>query len=143
MAQDLRELANPAVRAIAPYVPGKPLEELEREYGIGNSIKLASNENPLGPGPRALDAIAKASQELGLYPDGNGFQLKQALSKQLGCAMECITLGNGSNDVLAMLAEAFLTPQTEAVFSQYSFAVYPIVVQAAGATARVAPALGN
>lgn len=143
MAQDLRELANPAVRAIAPYVPGKPLEELEREYGISNSIKLASNENPLGPGPGALTAIAAASNELGLYPDGNGFQLKQALSKQLSCATDGITLGNGSNDVLSMLAEAFLTPQTEAVFSQYSFAVYPIVVQAAGATARVAPALGN
>jgi histidinol-phosphate aminotransferase len=143
MAQDLRELANPAVRAIAPYVPGKPLEELEREYGISNSIKLASNENPLGPGPRALAAIASNSKELGLYPDGNGFQLKQALSKQLGCAMECVTLGNGSNDVLSMLAEAFLTPQTEAVFSQYSFAVYPIVVQSAGATARVAKAFGD
>jgi histidinol-phosphate aminotransferase len=143
MAQDLRELANPAVRAIAPYVPGKPLEELEREYGISNSIKLASNENPLGPGPRALAAIAGAAKELGLYPDGNGFQLKQALSKQLGCAMDCITLGNGSNDVLSMLAEAFLTPQTEAVFSQFSFAVYPIVVQAAGATARVAKAFGD
>jgi len=143
MAQDLTELANPAVRAIAPYVPGKPLEELEREYGVTNSIKLASNENPLGPGPRALAAIAGASRELGLYPDGNGFKLKQALSKQIGCAMDCITLGNGSNDVLSMLAEAFLTPNTEAVYSQYSFAVYPIIVQAVGATARVAPALGN
>jgi histidinol-phosphate aminotransferase len=79
-------------------------------------------------------------REIGLYPDGGGFALKQALAKKYGCAMECITLGNGSNDVLVLLAEAFLTPDTEAVYSQYAFAVYPIAVQATGATARVAPA---
>jgi histidinol-phosphate aminotransferase len=133
-------LAAPPVRLIAPYLPGKPLEELEREYGISNSIKLASNENPLGPGPKAIAALQKAVQEIGLYPDGGGFALKQALTKKYGCAMECITLGNGSNDVLVLLAEAFLTPDTEAVYSQYAFAVYPIAVQATGATARVAPA---
>lgn len=141
--KDPAELAAPAVRTLAPYIPGKPLEELEREYGISNSIKLASNENPLGAGPRALAAIAAASQEIGLYPDGSGFTLKQALARKHGCPMESITLGNGSNDVLVMIAEAFLTPQSEAVFSQYGFAVYPIAVQATGATARVAPALPN
>jgi histidinol-phosphate aminotransferase len=133
-------LAAAPVRSIAPYLPGKPLEELERDYGISNSIKLASNENPLGPGPKAIAAMQKAVQEIGLYPDGGGFALKQALTKKYGCAMECITLGNGSNDVLVLLAEAFLTPDTEAVYSQYAFAVYPIAVQATGATARVAPA---
>lgn len=133
-------LAAAPVRGIAPYLPGKPLEELEREYGISNSIKLASNENPLGPGPMAIAAMEKAVREIGLYPDGGGFALKQALAKKYGCAMECITLGNGSNDVLVLLAEAFLTPDTEAVYSQYAFAVYPIAVQATGATARVAPA---
>ena len=133
-------LAAPAVRGIAPYIPGKPLEELEREYGIRDSIKLASNENPLGPGPRAIAAMQKAAQEIGLYPDGGGFVLKQALAQKYGCALDCITLGNGSNDVLVMLAEAFLTPQSEAVYSQHAFAVYPIAVQATGATARVAPA---
>lgn len=138
---DPTQLASPYVRTLAPYVPGKPLEELEREYGIRNSIKLASNENPLGPGPLAREAMAKAAAEIGLYPDGNGFALKQALARKHGCALECITLGNGSNDVLVMLAEAFLTTDSEAVYSQYAFAVYPIVVQAAGATARVAPAL--
>jgi len=138
---DPTQLASPYVRTLAPYVPGKPLEELEREYGIRDSIKLASNENPLGPGPFARAAIAKAANEIGLYPDGNGFALKQALARKHGCALECITLGNGSNDVLVMLAEAFLTTESEAVYSQYAFAVYPIVVQAAGATARVAPAL--
>jgi histidinol-phosphate aminotransferase len=136
----LAQLASAAVRGIAPYVPGKPLQELEREYGVKDSIKLASNENPLGPGPKALAAIAKASQELGLYPDGNGFQLKEAIAKKMNCSMEQITLGNGSNDLLQMAAEAFLTTDVEAVYSQYAFAIYGIVVQATGATARVAPA---
>jgi histidinol-phosphate aminotransferase len=140
---DPNSLASPYVRTLAPYVPGKPLEELEREYGIRDSIKLASNENPLGPGPLARAAIAAAAANVGLYPDGNGFALKQALARKHGCALDCITLGNGSNDVLVMLAEAFLTTASEAVYSQYAFAVYPIVVQAAGATARVANTLPN
>jgi histidinol-phosphate aminotransferase len=142
MPFDPASLVAPAVRHLAPYVPGKPIEELEREYGIRDSIKLASNENPLGPGPLALRAIAAASEQVGLYPDGNGYTLKRALASKHGCALDAITLGNGSNDVLVMLAEAFLTPQTEAVYSQYAFAVYPIAVQATGAIARVAPALG-
>jgi histidinol-phosphate aminotransferase len=137
---DPSTLASQYVRTLAPYVPGKPLEELEREYGIRDSIKLASNENPRGPGPLAQAAIAKAAAEIGLYPDGNGFALKQALAQKHGCSIDSITLGNGSNDVLVMLAEAFLTTTSEAVYSQYAFAVYPIVVQAAGATARVAQA---
>ncbi|HKS53719.1 MAG TPA: histidinol-phosphate transaminase [Steroidobacteraceae bacterium] len=140
MPIDPAKLAPDGVRTLAPYIPGKPLEELEREYGIRDSIKLASNENPLGPGSRALAAIAQASREIGLYPDGSGFKLKQALARKHGCSTECITLGNGSNDVLVLLAEAFLSPQSEAVYSQYTFAVYPIAVQATGATARVAPA---
>jgi histidinol-phosphate aminotransferase len=140
MPIDPAKLAPAGVRTLAPYVPGKPLEELEREYGIRDSIKLASNENPLGPGPRALAAIAEASREIGLYPDGSGFKLKQALARKHGCGIDCITLGNGSNDVLVLIAEAFLSPQSEAVYSQYTFAVYPIAVQATGATARVAPA---
>ena len=138
---DPSQFAAPSVRTLAPYVPGKPIEELQREYGVSDIIKLASNENPLGPGPKARAAIVAASTEIGLYPDGGGFQLKQALARKHGCAPECITLGNGSNDVLVMIAEAFLTPDAEAVYSQYGFAVYPIAVQATGATARVAPAL--
>lgn len=133
-------LAASPVTQLAPYVPGKPLSELEREYGIANSIKLASNENPLGPGPKARAAIAQAVTELGLYPDGNGFELKQALARQHHCSLGQITLGNGSNDVLVMLAEAFLDASVEAVFSQYCFAIYPIAVQATGARARVAAA---
>jgi histidinol-phosphate aminotransferase len=141
MPFDPAQLASPDVRTLAPYVPGKPLEELEREYGIRDSIKLASNENPLGPGPLARAAIVAATTDVGLYPDGNGFALKQALARKHDCTLDCITLGNGSNDVLVMLAEAFLTTASEAVYSQYAFAVYPIVVQASGATARVAKAL--
>ncbi|AMN46867.1 histidinol-phosphate aminotransferase [Steroidobacter denitrificans] len=140
LAGNPAEFAAPAVVTLAPYVPGKPIEELEREYGIRGSIKLASNENPLGPGLRALEAIAAAAGDIGLYPDGSGFALKRALAAKHDWPMDGITLGNGSNDVLVMIAEAFLTQQSEAVFSQYGFAVYPIAVQASGATARVAPA---
>jgi histidinol-phosphate aminotransferase len=140
MPFDPADFTPPGVRTLAPYIPGKPIEELEREYGISDSIKLASNENPLGPGPHALQAIADASRQIGLYPDGSGFALKQALVRKHGCSADCITLGNGSNDVLVLIAEAFLSPQSEAVYSQYTFAVYPIAVQATGATARVAPA---
>lgn len=140
MTIDPASLAPPGVRTLAPYIPGKPIEELEREYGIHDSIKLASNENPLGPGPRALEAIAAALRQIGLYPDGSGFALKRALARKHRCGTDCITLGNGSNDVLVIIAEAFLSPQSEAVYSQYAFAVYPIAVQATGATARIAPA---
>jgi histidinol-phosphate aminotransferase len=140
MSFEPHDLVAPPVRNLAPYVPGKPLQELEREYGIRDSIKLASNENPFGPGALARRAIAAASHEIGLYPDGNGYLLKRALAAKHRCPTECITLGNGSNDVLVMLAEAFLTPKDEAVYSQYAFAVYPIAVQATGATARIAPA---
>ena len=143
MSFDPKNLIAPPVRTLAPYIPGKPLEELEREYGIRESIKLASNENPFGPGTLARRAIAAAADQIGLYPDGNGYALKRALAAKHGCDIECIKLGNGSNDVLVMLAEAFLTPQHEAVYSQYAFAVYPIAVQATGATARIAPALSE
>lgn len=134
-------LIAPGVRGIAPYVPGKPIEELEREYGIKDSVKLASNENPFGPGPRVRSAIAAAAAEIGVYPDGNGHALKEALANKHACSLDSITLGNGSNDVLVMLAEAFLTTDAEAIYSQYAFAVYPIAVQATGANARVARAL--
>jgi histidinol-phosphate aminotransferase len=128
------------VRSLSPYVPGKPIEELEREYGVRDGIKLASNENPLGPGPRALAAIAAAAPEVGLYPDGNGYALRQALAARHGYSMDCVTLGNGSNDILVMLAEAFLSPATDAVCSQFAFAIYAIAIQATGASTRVAPA---
>ncbi len=131
------------VRGLQPYQPGKPIEELARELGLelDSIIKLASNENPMGPGSRALDAARQALTEVHRYPDGNGYGLKLALARHHGVAPECITIGNGSNDVLALLASAFLDSGREAVFSEHAFAVYPIVTQAVGATARVAKAL--
>ncbi|MFP4207762.1 MAG: histidinol-phosphate transaminase [Wenzhouxiangella sp.] len=140
-ARDFTRLAVPGVRDLQPYTPGKPLAELEREYGVSGSIKLASNENPLGASPRALAAVAEALDEVWLYPDANGFELKQALAERHGVTPDCITLGNGSNDVLVFLAQTFLQPGLGAVFSQYCFAVYPIACRMVGAETRVAPAL--
>lgn len=134
------ELATSGVQQLTPYQPGKPVEELERELGITGSIKLASNENPLGPSQLALDAIARVSSSVNYYPDGGGFALTKKLAQKHEVEPGCITLGNGSNDILELLARAFLTPQHSAVFSQHSFAVYPIVVQAVGAKAKVAKA---
>ncbi len=135
------ELAAPGVRSLAPYVPGTPPATLEREFGVKDSIKLASNENPLGPGPRAREALAAAIRNVGHYPDGSGHELRSRLADRLGADIRQVTLGNGSNDVLVLLAEAFLVPDVEAIHSQYAFAVYPGAVQASGATARVATAL--
>jgi histidinol-phosphate aminotransferase len=140
MTCDFLSLAAPGVRALQPYQPGKPESELRREYGLSDIVKLASNENPLGPSPRALSAVREALGDLARYPDGNGFELKAALSAKLGLSTAMLTLGNGSNDVLELVARAFLTPEHEAVFSEHAFAVYPIVTQAIGATARVAKA---
>ncbi|GAB4482960.1 MAG: histidinol-phosphate transaminase [Thermodesulfovibrionales bacterium] len=122
------------VLAIQPYVPGKPLEELERELGISNSIKLASNENPLGPSPRALGAIRDAFGDLNRYPDGAGYYLKQALARKLSVAEDELILGNGSNELLDICARTFLQPGDEAVMAAPSFVVYAMAVQAVGAT---------
>lgn len=139
--ENIYSLAVPGVQKLIPYTPGKPIEELERELGLSNIIKLASNENPLGPSKKALAAIQTTLKDLALYPDGNGFNLKQALAKKYAVDMSRITLGNGSNEILELVARAFLTPEFEVVFSQHAFAVYPIVTQAVGAKAVVAPAL--
>lgn len=140
MTCDFLSLAAPGVRTLQPYQPGKPESELRREYGLSDIVKLASNENPLGPSPKALMAVKEALGQLARYPDGNGFELKAALAARLGVSMAALTLGNGSNDVLELVARAFLTPEHEAVFSEHAFAVYPIVTQAIGATARIAKA---
>ena len=132
------ELAVPGVRALQPYEPGKPLAELEREFGISNAVKLASNENPLGPSPLALAAARETVDNIARYPEGSGYLLTGRLAGIHAVTPDCITLGNGSNDVLDMIARVFLGPGSEAVFSQHAFAVYPIVVQAVGAKGRVA-----
>jgi histidinol-phosphate aminotransferase len=129
---NLCDLAPANIRDIAPYQPGKPISELERELGIKDIIKLASNENPLGVSPRALAGLQRALSELALYPDGSGFELKSALARKCGVRMEQLVLGNGSNDVLELAARAFLGPSSSAVYSQHAFAVYPLAVQAAG-----------
>lgn len=134
-------LATSGVQQLIPYKAGKPIEELERELGLAHIIKLASNENPLGPGKKALAAIELALPGLALYPDGGGFSLKQALAKKFAVDVTQITLGNGSNEILELVARAFLTPEFEVVFSQHAFAVYPIVTQAMGAKAVIVPAL--
>ena len=136
------ELAPPHVRAIAPYQPGKPISELAREFGLAEAdiVKLASNENPLGPSPRALAAAHDALADMALYPDGAGFALKTKLSAKLGVATSQIVLGNGSNDVLDIAAQAFLSPETSSVHAQHAFAVYPIATQTVGAQSIVVPA---
>lgn len=131
-------LTAPGISALQPYIPGKPVAELERELGIRDSIKLASNEHPKGPSARVKQAIEEQLADLARYPDGSGFALRNKLARHHGVAPEAITLGNGSNDVLDLVARTFLHPGVEAVFSQYAFAVYPISTRAAGATARVA-----
>lgn len=142
-ACDPTDWAVEAVRGLQPYQPGKPISELEREYGVSDVVKLASNENPLGVSPLAQAAMHDALDDLWLYPDGGGYSLRQALARLHGVDADCITLGNGSNDTLVLLAETFLAPGREAVFSQYCFAVYPIATRATGARARVVPALGH
>ena len=139
---NLCDLSPEYIHSIAPYLPGKPISELAREIGLDESsiIKLASNENPLGTSPLALEAMEKALNEVMRYPDGNGFELKKALSKKYVVNSDQIILGNGSNDVLELAARVFLKPGTSAVFSQHAFAVYPLVTQATGATGIVVPA---
>src|SRR5688572_4515903 len=142
MLMDLCELSPSYVRSIAPYQPGKPISELAREMGLEERsiVKLASNENPRGIGPRTRAAIEAAIGDIARYPDGNGFELKQALARRYHVDMGAIVLGNGSNDVLELMALAFLGPGRAAVFSQHCFAVYPLATQARGARSIVVPA---
>ena len=137
---DFKQLAVTGVQALHPYQPGKPIEELERELGISNILKLASNENPLGASPQAQAALTAALKTLELYPDGSGYQLKQAIAEKFGLHSDQITLGNGSNDVLELIARAFLDNQRAAVISEHAFAVYQIVTQAVGAELQIAKA---
>jgi histidinol-phosphate aminotransferase len=139
---DYATLAPEYVRSIAPYVPGKPISEVARELGIPESgiVKLASNENPRGPSPRVREAIVRALDDLTRYPDGAGFELRHALAKRLGVEAGQIVLGNGSNDILELVSQAFLRPGDQVVYSQYSFAVYPLATQARGARGIVVPA---
>lgn len=147
-----REKLPQAIKCIAqlqPYIPGKPIDELERDYGVKNAVKVASNENPLGPSPNVVSYLQNALKnplEFSRYPDGNGFVLKNKLVETLSNSNQEIqinqlTLGNGSNDVLDIIARTFASINDEVVFSEYAFAVYPIATQAVGASAVVTKAL--
>nr|WP_283777832.1 histidinol-phosphate transaminase [Sansalvadorimonas sp. 2012CJ34-2] len=136
-------MANAGVQKLQPYQPGKPVSELARELGLEEAsiVKLASNENPLGPSPVVLDAIRAEFNDLTRYPDGSGYQLKQTLARKLGVEPETITLGNGSNDVLDLLVRAWVAPGDEVIFSEHAFAVYPISTLAASGVPVQVPAV--
>ena len=134
------DLAFEPINGLFPYQPGKPIDELQRELGLKDVVKLASNENPLGPSESVKKRIQQSLDDLSLYPDGNGFYLKKALSDKLGVPADMITLGNGSNDVLDAIARVFLSSGRECIYSEYAFVVYAIATQSVGATARVSKA---
>jgi histidinol-phosphate aminotransferase len=130
---------KPHVASLVPYQPGKPIEELERELGIQGAVKLASNENPLGPSPKAVAAVREAASRMHRYPDGTAFRLRHALARRLDVAPEQLVFGCGCDEIFELLAKAFLGPGDEAVFAWPSFAMYPIVVQGMGATSMRVP----
>src|SRR5262249_12675921 len=134
-----QELVPDWIRTLTPYTPGKPIEELERELGIRDSIKLASNENPLGPSPKAVAAVAAALQDLHRYPDGSAFHLKRRLAERHRVAIEELLVGNGSNEIIELVVRTFLRPGAEAAAADQAFVVYRLVGQGAGGRARVVP----
>ncbi len=131
---------KPWIRALQPYPPGKPIEEVEREYGISGSVKLASNENALGPSPLALRAIADAAAGVHRYPDGSVYYLRRALAQRLGVGEEMLLFGNGSNELIELAVRAFVHQGDEAVVAEHAFVIYAMAVQAQGATSVVVPA---
>jgi histidinol-phosphate aminotransferase len=130
---------NEFVKDLTPYVPGKPIEELERELGIRDAIKIASNENPIGPSPLALRAVSEALSKINRYPDGDAFYLKHKLAERLGVRPENLIFGNGSNEVIEIVARTFMKPGDEAVMGEFAFIVFPIVTQAVGGKAIISP----
>ncbi len=135
--------ANPQLRSLAVYEAGKPIEETARELGVGPEeiIKLASNENPLGPSPKAIAAMRAALESTQLYPDGGGFYLRNAVADRLGLKSENIILGNGSNEVIEFAGHAFLSPGDEVIAPQYTFICYKLIAQLFGARAIETPAV--
>lgn len=131
---------NPRIAALNPYKPGKPVDEVARELGINDIVKLASNENPRGPGEKVQQAIADASKELSRYPDGGGFALKARLAEKLGLDPTQLTLGNGSNDVLDLIARVVLVPGAQAIIAEHSFVVYRLAVTCCGGDLVTVPA---
>ncbi|MDE2234369.1 MAG: histidinol-phosphate transaminase [Gammaproteobacteria bacterium] len=138
---DILDLCAPGIRGLKPYEPGKPISDLQREYHISDIIKLASNENPLGPSPKVIAAVRQACDELAIYPDGQTHELRTAIARRHSLAPECITFGDGSDQCIELLTRCFLQPGTNAVISRHAFAVYAIVSQAVGAEIHFAEAL--
>jgi histidinol-phosphate aminotransferase len=130
---------HPDIQSLTPYVPGKPIDELQRELGLDRVIKLASNENPLGPSPKAVAALAGATDTLHRYPDGGGFRLRQAIAERWKVTREHIILGNGSDEILGLLARTFLAPGDEAVMADHTFVIYKMEVTAAHGKAVLVP----
>ena len=128
-------MAHPYLRDLVSYEPGKPIEDLARELGIapGDIVKLASNENPLGPSPKAIEAMRDALARANFYPDGGGYYLREAIAAKFGLRRENVILGNGSNEIIEFLAHAFLSPGDEVVTSDHAFAVYHLMAQLFGA----------
>ncbi len=131
------------IARLTPYLPGKPLDELKRESGMTGSIKLASNENPLGPSPMATAAIRKALDGLHRYPDGSGYYLRKRLSEKFGLPFDGIVLGNGSNEIIELTLRTFLQPQDEVILPAPSFLVYTLAVQAMGGKTITVPLSGH
>jgi histidinol-phosphate aminotransferase len=127
------------IRSLIPYEPGKPIEEVEREYGIEDSIKLASNENPIGPSPEAVRVLRERLNDLNLYPDGDCFYLKRALAAKLGATEDRLVFGNGSNEIIELAVRTFMRPGDEAVMAHQAFVVYRLVVQANGGVCKIVP----
>jgi histidinol-phosphate aminotransferase len=139
---DISKLVPEWIRTLTPYQPGKPIEELEREYGVHNSIKIASNENPLGPSPKAVAAITAALPHLHLYPDGDCFYLKQRMAKKLSVDHSRLIFGNGSNELIEMIVRAFMRTGESIVVGAHAFAIYHLVAQAAGGRTIAVPHTG-
>jgi histidinol-phosphate aminotransferase len=139
MVRSLRELASPYLEGVVPYSPGKPVEEVERELGIAGAIKLASNENPLGPSPLALRALREALAESHRYPDGGGYYVKRRLAAKLGVSPECLILGNGCNEILDLVARCFLLPGDEVVIADPAFVIYGMVAHLQGCRRVLVP----
>ena len=137
---DLKKIVNKGINDLSPYEPGKPIEDLERELGIKNAVKLASNENPVGPSPRVLQSIENILKNTHRYPDGNATKLKEVIGRNFSVKPNQVTIGNGSNDIIEFIARSFLGTDDSAIYSEHAFAVYPLVVKAVGAEGIEVPA---
>ena len=128
----MRALVPEYIESLKPYVPGKPIEETEREYNVTNVIKLASNENPLGPAPMAIEAIETAARKVHLYPDGSSYYLVRRLAKHLNVEPTEVLVGSGSNEIIELCIRTFTTPDDEALLSAGSFLMYKVALQSHG-----------